>query len=133
MPVGTKHGGEPPPVVASAMRAVDVVFAPTTYSLTHTQARLRARKAGARVATMPMITEDMMQRRAMLADYHAVKKLTMKIVARLDRASEVKVSSPAGTELRFGIKGRRASPTRGSFVNPVISVTCPLARLSSRH
>ena len=118
MPVGTKHGDEPPPVVASAMRAVDVVFAPTTYSLTHTQARLRACKAGARVATMPMITEEMMQRRAMLADYHAIKKLTMKIVARLDRASEVEATSPAGTELRLGIKGRRAYPDTGIIHEP---------------
>ncbi len=118
MPVGTKHGDEPPQVVAGAMRAADVVLAPTTYSLTHTQARLRACKAGARVATMPMITEEMMSRGAMLADYHAVKRLTMKIVGRLDKASEVEIASPAGTELRLGIEGRRAHPDTGILHRP---------------
>ena len=82
---------------------------------------------------MPMITEEMMQRRAMLADYHAIKKLTMKIVARLNRASEVEVTSPAGTELRLGIKGEERTPTQASFMNLAISATCPLAKPSSRH
>ena len=118
MPVGTKHGGEPPKVVASAMRVADVVFAPTTYSLTHTQARLRACEAGARVATMPMVTEEMMSRGAMLADYPAVKRLTMKVVRHLDKASEVEIASPAGTELRLGIGGRRAYPDTGILHKP---------------
>lgn len=118
MPIGRKHGAEPPKVVASAMQAADVVLAPTTYSITHSQARLRACEAGARVATMPMITERMMRGGAMLADYQRVKKLTMKIAARLDNASEVELTSPAGTELRFDLKGRRACPDTGIIHMP---------------
>ena len=37
----------------------DVVVAPTAQSLTHTNARIEAAKAGTRVATMPGITEEM--------------------------------------------------------------------------
>ena len=118
MPTGTKHGGEPPKLVADAMRTVDVVFAPTTYSLTHTQARLQACKAGARVATMPMITEDMMRRGAMLADYKQVRKLTLKIAKLLDKASEVEVQTRAGTHLTFSVGGRRAQPDTGIFHKP---------------
>lgn len=113
-----KHGEEPPKVVAQAMRAADVVLAPTTYSLTHTQARLEACRAGARIATMPMITEAMMQGGAMLADYKKVSKLTMKVKALLDRASDVEVSTPAGTELYLSIAGRRAHPDTGIFHRP---------------
>jgi len=118
MPTGTKHGEEPPKLVADAMRTADVVFAPTPYSLTHTQARLHACKAGARVATMPMITEDMMRRGAMLADYNQVRKLTLKVAKVLDKASEVEVRTRAGTHLTFGIRGRRAHSDTGIFHKP---------------
>ena len=118
MLTGTKHGEEPPKLVADAMRTADVVFAPTTYSLTHTQARLHACKAGARVATMPMITEGMMHRGAMLADYQQVRRLTLKVAKVLDKASEVEVRTKAGTHLTFGIKGRRAHSDTGIFHKP---------------
>lgn len=118
IPVGARHGEEPPKVVASAMCAADVVLAPTTRSITHTQARLKACEAGARVATMPMITEQMMKRGGMLADYQAVKKLTMKVATYLDEASEAEITSPAGTELRFSLEGRNAHSDTGIFRKP---------------
>jgi len=114
----TRHGEEPPKAVEKAMCAADVVFAPTTYSLTHTQARLRATKAGARIATMPMITEDMMMRGAMLADYKKVRALTMKVVKLLNKASEVEIETRAGTELYMSIANRKAHPDTGIFHNP---------------
>ncbi|MFQ6130143.1 MAG: aminopeptidase [Candidatus Hadarchaeaceae archaeon] len=118
MPTGTKHGEEPPKLVADAMRTFDVVLAPTTYSLTHTQARLQACKAGARVATMPMITEDMMSRGAMLANYNQVRELTLKVAKVLDKASEVEILTRAGTRLTFSIRGRRAHSDTGIFHKP---------------
>lgn len=118
MPTGTKHGEEPPKLVADTMRTFDVVLAPTTYSLTHTHARLQACKAGARVATMPMITEDMMRRGAMLADYNQVRELTLKVAKILDKASEVEIRTRAGTHLTFSIKGRRAHLDTGIFHKP---------------
>ncbi|MBC7219623.1 MAG: aminopeptidase [Hadesarchaea archaeon] len=118
MPVGERHGQEPPEPVALAMTYFDVIIAPTTYSLTHTQARLRACRAGARVATMPGITEEMMQRGAMLADYREVARLTKKVAALLDRASEVEVKTEAGTDLKFSIRGRKTHPDTGLFHRP---------------
>ena len=114
----TRHGEEPPKAVEKAMCAADVVFAPTTYSLTHTQARLRATKAGTRIATMPMITEDMMMRGAMLADYKKVRALTMKVAKLLDNASAVKIETKIGTKLHMSIAGRKAHPDTGIFHNP---------------
>jgi len=113
----TRHGEEPPRAVEKAMCAADVVLAPTTYSLTHTQARLRATRAGARIATMPMITENMMMRGAMLANYNKVRALTMKVAKLLDRASEVEIDTRAGTNLRMSIAGRKAHPDTGIFHN----------------
>jgi len=118
MPVGKRHGAEPPEIVSLAMRSFDVVIAPTTYSLTHTQARLRASKAGVRIATMPMITEEMMSRGAMLADYREVSKLTKKVAHLLDIASDVEITAPAGTELKFSIREREAHADTGIFHKP---------------
>lgn len=114
----TKHGEEPPETVVRAMRNVDVVLAPTTYSLTHTQARLHATVAGARIATMPMITESMMSRGAMLADYRKVSKLTTRVARLLNRADEAEVTTKAGTNLSFGVSGRSAQPDTGIFHEP---------------
>jgi len=118
MQARSRHGEEPPKPVERAMIASDVVLAPTTYSLTHTQARLRASRAGARVATMPMITEEMMCRGAMLADYHDVSRLTKRVADLLTEASEVEVITPAGTDLVLDISGREACPDTGIFHNP---------------
>jgi len=117
-PVGKRHGEEPPDVVGEAMRAADVVLAPTTYSISHTQARLRATKSGVRIATMPMITSDMMRRGAMLADYREVKKLSKRVVVRLARAREVEVTTRAGTDLMFSKVGRRVYDDTGIYHRP---------------
>lgn len=114
----TRHGEEPPKAVEKAMCAADVVFAPTTYSLTHTQARLHATEAGARIATMPMITDDMMMRGAMLADYKKVRALTMKVTNILDDASDVEIETKIGTKLYMSIVGRKAHPDTGISHNP---------------
>jgi len=114
----SRHGEEPPKPVERAMIASDVVLAPTTYSLTHTQARLRTCRAGARVATMPMITEEMMYRGAMLADYHEVSRLTKRVADLLTEASEVEINTPAGTDMFLDITGREACSDTGIFHDP---------------
>jgi len=53
-----RSGKEPPEAVSEAMKKCDVVICPTKFSLTHTQARRIACEYGARVVTMPGITED---------------------------------------------------------------------------
>lgn len=113
-----RHGEEPPEAVAMAMRAVHVVLAPTTYSLTHTQARCQACEAGARVATMPMITYSMLRRGAMLADYKEVRELTLKIARLLDEASEVEIATAAGTSLTLSIEGRKTHVDTGIYRKP---------------
>ena len=118
MPLRKRHGEEPTELVALAMRSFDVVIAPTTYSLTHTQARRRACEAGARIATMPMITEGMMRSGAILADYREVSRLTKRVAASLDKTSDVEITTRAGTGLRFSLRGRKAHPDTGIFHKP---------------
>lgn len=96
------HGGEPPEHVAEAMKNSDVVIAPTTKSLSHTNARKEANKAGARVATLPTVSKEIWNT-SLQADYSRVKEITEKVYELLEEASEVRVTTPSGTDLRFEV------------------------------
>jgi leucyl aminopeptidase (aminopeptidase T) len=99
------HGTEPPPLVAAAMRASDVVVAPTSKSLTHTEARHAASGAGVRIATMPDVTEGMLVR-TMRADLEAVRHRSRAVARLLTAGGTVRVTSDAGTDVTFSIEGR---------------------------
>lgn len=111
------HGEEPPKPVAEAMKASDVVIAPTSRSLTHTVARKEATERGARVATMPGITEEIFVR-TMKVDYELVQKLTNLVAEVLDEGREVRVTTALGTDLTFSIEGRKARRSTGILANP---------------
>ena len=111
---GKTHGSEPPHVVAEAMKSASVIIMPTTKSLTHTKARLEATKQGARIASMPTITEDIM-RRTMSADYARIKERSEKLAELLSNGSEVQLTAPGGTVLTFSIAGRKAYADTGDI------------------
>ena len=97
-PPGEQHGAEPPVPVAAAMAGADVVLAPTTKSLSHTRARTDANEAGARVATLPGITEAVF-RTGLDADYEAVAAVCAEVHEAVADASELRVTSPQGTDI----------------------------------
>ncbi|MEM2213292.1 MAG: aminopeptidase [Candidatus Nezhaarchaeales archaeon] len=101
----TRHGEEPPEPLAIMWPKVDVFIAPTKYSLTHTQARKKATEAGARGATMPMITMDIFIE-GMGVDYNVVKSNCDRLLKTLRGSKEIKVISPLGTDVKFLVEGR---------------------------
>ena len=110
-------GQEPPKAVAAAMKSADVVIAPTAQSLTHTNARIEAAKAGTRVATMPGITEEMFSQGAMTADYSKVEKLTAVVTEMLSKASVAKIEKD-GHVLTININGRDGVSSPGVYREP---------------
>jgi leucyl aminopeptidase (aminopeptidase T) len=118
------NGEEPPGHVAAAMAAADVVVVPTTHSLTHTRARLQAVERGARVATMPGITEDMFREGAITADYAEVERLTKRVAAALDSAREALVIT-GSHRLRTSLEGRSAIASTGVYREPGRSGNLP--------
>jgi len=96
-PPGEQHGTEPPEPVAAAMADADVVLAPTTKSLSHTRARKRACEAGARAATLPGITEDVMIA-GLDADYETIARHCREVLAQVRGADQIRVTTPAGTD-----------------------------------
>jgi leucyl aminopeptidase (aminopeptidase T) len=113
-----KSGEEPFPVVAQAMAGSDVVIAATAASLTHTQAKKNACKAGARIATMPGITEDMFFKGPITADYNEVEALTKRVTAILDPAKTAELRSGGGSSvLRMSLEGRKGIVSSGVYRN----------------
>lgn len=110
-----RHAEEPPRAVAEAMKRSDVVMAPTTFSLTHTEARKKACEAGARIATMPGITLEMLREGAMLADYTEVKKKSEKLARLISAAKEIKIETALGCDFRASLKGRNGRADTGIF------------------
>ena len=107
-------GEEPPAAVAAAMKAADVVIAPMATSITHTRAKIEAAKAGARVATMPNITEDMFSQGAMTADYDQVMDLTLRVTELLTKAATARIEKD-GCVLTLDLTGRPGIPSPGVY------------------
>ncbi|KPK98213.1 MAG: leucyl aminopeptidase [candidate division Zixibacteria bacterium SM23_73_2] len=113
----TSNGEEPPPQVAEFMKGFDVVLIPTSKSMTHTKARRDACESGARVATLPGIREDTMQR-TLSADYHNIAKRCSKIAQALEGGKTAKVTTPFGTDITLSLEGREWRLDTGLYHNP---------------
>jgi len=100
-----EHGQEPPAPVAAALAAADVFVAPTAKSLSHTRARKAATDAGARGATLPGVTEDMLAR-LMACDFETLQRRSGELARLLDAAGEARITCPRGTDLRLDLSGR---------------------------
>ncbi len=110
-------GTEPPRSIAAALGACDVFIAPTFRSLSHTTARKRASDAGARGATMPGVTEDMLAR-VMAVDFDQMAARSRAVAELLDQGSTARITCPLGTDLTIDITGRRGIADDGLLTAP---------------
>ena len=108
------NGEEPPRSVAAAMAACDVFVAPTSWSVSHTRARKAATDAGARGATMPTVTRDMLAR-LMTADFDQLARRSRAIADLLSGADAAHVTCPRGSDLRLDLSGRTAIADDGDL------------------
>jgi len=111
------HAAEPPEPLAAAMASADAVLAPTVQSLSHTAARKAASEQGARIGTLPGVTEDMLAR-VMSADMDALRRRGRALAEALDGAAEARVTCANGSDLRLGLEGRTAIPDAGELTEP---------------
>ena len=111
------NGTEPPPPVAAALAAADVFIAPTSKSLSHTRARKAASDAGARGATMPGVTTDMLAR-VMAVDFPALRARSAAVARALGDADEAHLTCPLGSDLRLDLHGRDGISDDGDLSAP---------------
>ncbi|MDO9517949.1 MAG: aminopeptidase [Methanosarcinaceae archaeon] len=124
-----QHGEEPPLVVAEAMRSADVILAPTSKSITHTKARQNACKMGARVATLPGITMDMMISGGMTADYGKMGAVAKEVFEALDGSKEIRVTTKLGTDVVFDVAGCEWKADTGNCTAPGSMSNLPAGEL----
>jgi len=112
------HGAQVPTPVVGACARSDVFFLPTSWSMTHTDARIEAMKNGARGSTMCEVTEDCLATGGILADYEECDRLGRTIGAVLAKATTIRMVSEAGTDLTAKINGRPVQYETGIFTEP---------------
>jgi leucyl aminopeptidase (aminopeptidase T) len=117
MPELASHGAEPPEEVAAAMLKAAVIMAPTAQSLSHTAARKAATEAGARIATLPEVTEDILGR-LMSADMGELRRRGQALAEILTAGREARITCPNGSDLLLSLEGRTGIPDTGELTEP---------------
>src|SRR3989344_5528915 len=104
------------------MKKNDIVLAPTTHSITHTKARINACKQGARIATLPGITEEMLKQ-SLLADPKELERYSKKLVKALKNKNLIRIITKSGTDVILSARKRKIEPDiadirkKGSYGN----------------
>ncbi|HSB05022.1 MAG TPA: hypothetical protein VLK23_07470 [Thermodesulfobacteriota bacterium] len=114
-----RSGVEPPKRMAQTMKGYQVIVAINSHSLTHTEAREAASRAGARVATMRGATPGMFWPDGPISvDYFEVKRETQFIARFLTRAKQARIVTISGTDLAFSLNGRTGGEDYGINAKP---------------
>jgi 2,5-dihydroxypyridine 5,6-dioxygenase len=116
-PVKT-HGAQLPEPIVAAFREADVFLQPSTWSQTHTKARVEAIKAGKRGSTLCEVTEDALCVGAIEADYEECDRLGRRLGALLAETKEVRITSVGGTDILGEVKARPVQYETGLFRKP---------------
>lgn len=106
IPVRTADGEEPPEPVGTAMASSDLIVLVTSRSLTHTHARRAANRAGARVLSIPGVSEDMLREGGLATDWSHIHESVRRTARRLRGAQDIRLTSASGTDLTFSVAGR---------------------------
>lgn len=111
-----RSGAEPPADAAEAMRTADVVLCAASTSLYHTTAKAVAQRAGARGDFNAPYRADAWANGAMTADFFEIRARAERLAASWRGTREVRVTSPAGTDLRATVTGREPMAWRTGIV-----------------
>lgn len=111
------NGEEPPAAIAAMMASARVLLLATKVSLSSTQARKRANDAGARAASMPGITPEIMYR-TMGVDYQDVANRSRALAATLAGVKTLRATSALGTDITLAVEGVEFGADTGLYLQP---------------
>lgn len=124
MPTQTMHGQEPTALVAAAMMAADVIFRPTTFSISSTEAKRNACANGARDLNCSDYDMRMLESGGLYADFEGLGPV-MDRVAEVFKGDTVTITTPSGTNITANITGRINLPQYGRSIVPGQSSSPP--------
>lgn len=113
-----RHGQEPPRNVAESMADSDLIISLCTWSLAHSNARLRASEAGARFLSLPFYSKKLLSDAAIMVDYLKVKPTVEYVTDRLSEGKLIHITSQAGTDITLKIDGRKGNCCPGIVQEP---------------
>jgi leucyl aminopeptidase (aminopeptidase T) len=114
IPTPRLPGSEPPPAVAAMMREAGAIIELTSLFIGSSAARRRATDAGARYLAMPGVTFDTFRDDGPLAvDFDAIRADAERIGESWSGATAYRLTTPAGTDLRGSVQGRRGRVLHG--------------------
>lgn len=112
--VPQQKGGEMPPLAATALLDADVALLITSGSFTHTQGRARASEKGVRIASMPTITEEIVDA-TLTADFDEVARISNFLTEKLTACKTIRVTTALGTDITFFCEGRMGLADTGKL------------------
>ncbi len=118
-PATGQSGKEIPNDIADLMLKYDIFIAITTYSLTHTTARLNATENMKRGASCPGILPQMFGKEGpMQVDYNLISKFTIDLAEKVNEASKGLITAPNGTNVEFRINPKSCEYDTGIIDSP---------------
>jgi len=112
-------GADPPNAVASAMKGSDIVLELTSQWVGSSQARVQACAGGARYLSMPELYFHLLRQGGPAdVDFVKIRPVAEMIRDKFEKAEHVLFASPAGTDLRASLKGRKGRCLSGIADKP---------------
>ena len=124
------HGAQVPKAVVGAAACSDVLFMPTSWSMTHTDARIEAIENGSRVCTMCEVTEDCLCAGGILGDFEENDRLGRKIGEVMAAGKTIRMTSVGGTDVTGEITKRPVQYETGLFREPGQFAALPNSELN---
>jgi leucyl aminopeptidase (aminopeptidase T) len=119
MPVPRLPGSEPPPAVAAMMREAAAVIELTSLFIGSSLARRNATERGVRYLAMPGVVLDTFRDGGPLdVDFEQLRADAERVGRAWGSASEFRLTTPAGTDLRGSVDGRPGRVLHGMAREP---------------
>ncbi|MBM9468687.1 M29 family metallopeptidase [Nakamurella leprariae] len=119
LPVYPLPGSEPPADTAAALAAADCGIELTSTFIGSSRARREASAAGTRYLCMPAVTAGTFRLGGPFdVDFDALARTTHRLARAWEAASTYRITTPAGTDLRGSVAGRRGRALTGVAREP---------------